>query len=219
MNRARAAERKELQTLREQIPHLQKRLKMMQQEMEKIDMGALASERQGTIELWRKMAVCQRHSRTNAEQENHKLRELVREHNELTNLNLQLFLQTIQGHVETIERLPYPWPCRRQCAVPLESSDNWLFKDMAGTIDFVHRQVLRVFSIKPKNAHPRLFADKILPYSVELTGDAAWQFFAHSFRRPTTRFFYHAQTTQLSKSFDRTLLHDCLASNSQPIQI
>ncbi|EGZ08964.1 hypothetical protein PHYSODRAFT_466284, partial [Phytophthora sojae] len=26
--------------------------------------------------------------------------------------------------------------------------------------------------------------------------DAAWQYFAHSFRRPTTRYYYHTETTQ-----------------------
>lgn len=62
-------------------------------------------------------------------------------------------------------------------------NDSALFRDMAGTIDFVHRQVLRVFSLtvpgtitdvtlfpNAKNAHPRLFADRVFPYSVELTG-------------------------------------------------
>ncbi|EEY67078.1 protein kinase [Phytophthora infestans T30-4] len=28
--------------------------------------------------------------------------------------------------------------------------------------------------------------------------DVAWQYFAHSFRRPTTRFYYHAETNQSS---------------------
>eukprot|EP00644_Phytophthora_capsici_P016953 jgi/Phyca11/554191/estExt2_Genewise1Plus.C_PHYCAscaffold_590197 len=31
-----------------------------------------------------------------------------------------------------------------------------------------------------------------------LTGDVAWQYFAHSFRRPTTRFYYHIESNQSS---------------------
>jgi len=47
-----------------------------------------------------------------------------------------------------------------------------------------------------EKAHCRAFADKILPFDVEAVSDAAWQFFAHSFRRPTTRFFYHTEPLQ-----------------------
>jgi hypothetical protein len=77
---------------------------------------------------------------------------------------------------------------------------------MVGSIDTVHRQVLQVYStggdVEPASfpsmdkAHCRAFADKILPFDVEAVSDAAWQFFAHSFRRPTTRFFYHMEPLQ-----------------------
>ncbi|KAF4035720.1 hypothetical protein GN244_ATG12208 [Phytophthora infestans] len=180
--------------LRAELPVLMDRLKRLHQEMDNMNIGAMAVGRQETIELWRKMALYQRQTRMSAEEENKRLRELIQQHN------------------ETIERLPDPWPCRRQYPVPLGNNDSLLFRDMAGTIDFVQRQVLRVLSLdsnsgtatdvtlfpSAKNAHPRLFADKILPYSVQLTGDVAWQYFAHSFRRPTTRFYYHAETNQSS---------------------
>ncbi|ETN20271.1 hypothetical protein PPTG_03308 [Phytophthora nicotianae INRA-310] len=216
-NRAREEQRKELLALREELPALEKRLKMLHLEMENMNIRAMSVGKQETINLWRKMALYQRQTRLSAEEENKRLRELIREHNEVTNRSIQHILSSKQGHVETIERLPDPWPCRRQYPVPLGSNDNYLFKDMAGTIDFVQRQVLRVLALdtnsgtetdvtlfpSAKNAHPRLFADKILPYSVELTGDVAWQYFAHSFRRPTTRFYYHTETNQSSG-----LVHD-----------
>ncbi|ETI41476.1 hypothetical protein, variant [Phytophthora nicotianae P1569] len=210
-NRAREEQRKELLALREELPALEKRLKMLHLEMENMNIRAMSVGKQETINLWRKMALYQRQTRLSAEEENKRLRELIREHNEVTNRSIQHILSSKQGHVETIERLPDAWPCRRQYPVPLGSNDNYLFKDMAGTIDFVQRQVLRVLALdtnsgtetdvtlfpSAKNAHPRLFADKILPYSVELTGDVAWQYFAHSFRRPTTRFYYHTETNQV----------------------
>ncbi|KAF4140919.1 hypothetical protein GN958_ATG09767, partial [Phytophthora infestans] len=160
----------------------------LHQEMENVNIGAMEVGRQETIEF--------------AEEESKRLRELIQQHNEVTNQRLQRLLHNKQGCVETIERLPDPWPCRRQYPVPLGNNDNLLFRDMAGTIDFVQRQVLRVLTLdsnsgtatdvtlfpSAKNAHPRLFADKILPYS----------YFAHSFRRPTTRFYYHAETNQSS---------------------
>ncbi|KAG1712631.1 hypothetical protein DVH05_000373 [Phytophthora capsici] len=208
-NRAREQQRKELLALREQVPVLEKRLKMLQHEMESLNLGTMAVGRQESIELWRKMALYQRQTRLSSEEENKRLRKLIREHNEVTNRSIQQLLRARQGDVEEIERLPDPWPRRRQYPVPLGSSDTVLFRDMAGTIDFVQRQVLRVLSLETnatdvtlfptaKNAHPRLFADKMLPYSVELTGDVAWQYFAHSFRRPTTRFYYHIESNQSS---------------------
>ncbi|KAG6618867.1 M96 mating-specific protein family [Phytophthora cinnamomi] len=209
-NRARAAQYKELQELRDQVPMLERRLKMLQLEIENTDPSTMTVGKQQTMELWKKMAMYQRQTRLSSEEENRRLRQLIQEHNEITTRNIQQLLQTRQGHVEKIERLPDPWPCRRQYPVPMGSNDSALFRDMAGTIDFVHRQVLRVFSLCPgtitdvtlfpnaKNAHPRLFADRMFPFSVELTGDAAWQYFAHSFRRPTTRFYYHVESTQSS---------------------
>ncbi|KAF4034259.1 hypothetical protein GN244_ATG13797 [Phytophthora infestans] len=114
-----------------------------------------------------------------AEEESKRLRELIQQHNEVTNQRLQRLLHNKQGCVETIERLPDPWPCRRQYPVPLGNNDNLLFRDMAGTIDFVQRQVLRVLTLDSNSG-------------------TATDYFAHSFRRPTTRFYYHAETNQSS---------------------
>ncbi|KAL4165675.1 hypothetical protein KRP22_014385 [Phytophthora ramorum] len=204
-NRAREEQYKELLALREQVPELERKVMMLQQEMQISTPSAVVVGQNETMELWRKLATYQRQTRLNAEEENKRLRELVREQAEVSTRTIQELLQLEEGHVETIEKPPDAWSYRRQYAVPLVSADNSLFREMADSIDFVHQQVLRVFSmsgaetdVTPKNAHPRLFADKILPFSVELTGDAAWQFFAHSFRRPTTRFYYHAESTQTS---------------------
>lgn len=99
-NRAREAQRTELLALRKQVPQLEKRLKMLHQEMENINLGAMAVGRPETMELWRKMVIYQRQTRMDAEEENKRLRELLREHNDVTNRNIQHLLQTKQGRVE-----------------------------------------------------------------------------------------------------------------------
>lgn len=94
-------------------------------------------------------------------------------------------------------------------AMPLEHCDGTVFKELADSIDTVYHQVLRVVNpgsilgqtdapcgFAAQNAHRPSFADRILPFGLDDTGAAAWQYFAHSFRRPTTRFYYHADTPQ-----------------------
>ncbi|KUF76765.1 hypothetical protein AM587_10011169 [Phytophthora nicotianae] len=203
-NRARESQYKELLDLRQQVPQLEKRLETLKRE--------ISSPKNGSdmMELWKKLALHERKSRESAEEENKRLRELVRENNEVTNRNVQQLLQARQEHLEgsTGHRPePWPWPYRRMYAVPINPCDGSVFREMAESIDAVHRHVLRVynpalnyttpFSTRAE-VHCRAIADKILPYDVDSVGDAAWQFFAHSFRRPTTRFYYHADSHEAS---------------------
>ncbi|KUF95763.1 hypothetical protein AM588_10006858 [Phytophthora nicotianae] len=202
-NRARESQYKELLDLRQQVPQLEKRLETLKRE--------ISSPKNGSdmMELWKKLALHERKSRESAEEENKRLRELVRENNEVTNRNVQQLLQARQEHLEgsTGHRPePWPWPYRRMYAVPINPCDGSVFREMAESIDAVHRHVLRVynpalnyttpFSTRAE-VHCRAIADKILPYDVDSVGDAAWQFFAHSFRRPTTRFYYHADSHEV----------------------
>ncbi|KAG3170934.1 hypothetical protein PI126_g2102 [Phytophthora idaei] len=202
-NRAREAQYKELLALRQQVPQLEKCL-------ETLKSGILAPK-QGSdmMELWKKLAMHERKSRESAEGENRRLRELVRDNAEVTNRSAQQLLQTRQEQLEGCSHStgqrpdPWPWPCRRMYAVPINPCDGNVFREMAESIDAVHRHVLRVynpdlnyttpFSTRGE-VHCRAIADKILPYDVNSVGDAAWQFFAHSFQRPTTRFYYHTDS-------------------------
>ncbi|POM75651.1 M96 mating-specific protein family [Phytophthora palmivora] len=208
-NRAREAQRKELLALREQIPHLEKRLETLKRNVSMPPQGAIM------MELWRKVALHERKTRENAEEENRRLRDLVRENAEVTTQNVQQLLQTRPESVESCSHIcesrpePWPWPYRRMYAVPIDPRDGNMLREMAESIDVVHRQVLQVYSTDSnpyvfdttrfpttEKTHCRVFADKILPFSVDEVGDAAWQFFAHSFRRPTTRFYYHTDSHQ-----------------------
>ncbi|KAJ8524143.1 hypothetical protein ON010_g16975 [Phytophthora cinnamomi] len=100
-NRARAAQYKELQELRDQVPMLERRLKMLQLEIENTDPSTMTVGKQQTMELWKKMAMYQRQTRLSSEEENRRLRQLIQEHNEITTRNIQQLLQTRQGHVES----------------------------------------------------------------------------------------------------------------------
>ncbi|KAF4030153.1 hypothetical protein GN244_ATG18023 [Phytophthora infestans] len=202
-NRARESQYKKLLALREHVPQLEKCLETLQ--------SKISTPKQGTdmMELYKKLAMHERKSRENADEENRRLRELVRENNEVTNRNVQQLLQTRQENLEisshsTAQRPePWPWPLRRIYAVPIKPCDGSVFQEMAESIDAVHRHVLQVYSpdlnyttpfSTSGEVHCQAIADKILPYDVESVGDAAWQFFAHSFRRPTTRFYYRTDS-------------------------
>ncbi|KAL3658329.1 hypothetical protein V7S43_016713 [Phytophthora oleae] len=199
-NRARESQHQELLALREQVPQLQEQLQTLKQ---KVSIPTMK-------EMWRKLAMHERKSRENAEEENRRLRELVRENADVTNQNVLQVLQTRQDEVQVCPYLadprpePWPWPYRRMYALPMDPRDGNVFREMSESVDLVHQQVLQVYSHPNSReqedttefstagkAHCRAFADKILPYDVDSVGDAAWQFFAHSFRRPTTRFYYH----------------------------
>ncbi|KAG1693253.1 hypothetical protein DVH05_023718 [Phytophthora capsici] len=198
-NRARESQQKELQTLREQVPQLLEQLQTLKQKTSVLTVK----------EMWRNLAMHERKARENAEDENRRLRELVRENADATNQNVLQVLQTREGAVEVCpfkadpRPEPWPWPYRRMYALPMDSRDGNVFREMSENVDLVHRQVLQVYSREQEGrtefsttekTHCRAFADKILPYDVDAVGDAAWQFFAHSFRRPTTRFYYHTDT-------------------------
>ncbi|GMF28263.1 unnamed protein product [Phytophthora lilii] len=90
-NRAREAQRKELLAFRDQVPQLEQRLKMLQEEVNNSNPEAMAVGRTETMELWRKMAIYQRQTRLSAEEENKRLREL----------GIQHLLQFKQGPVES----------------------------------------------------------------------------------------------------------------------
>ncbi|GMF20199.1 unnamed protein product [Phytophthora lilii] len=224
-NRAREAQHRELLALREQVPQLEQRLAELQREIR--GRNAAAGGSAVMMDLWKKLAMHELQAREHAEEENGKLRGLVRENADVMTQNLQQLLQTKQEvrvamppsrlwwhvftsmlFVQTIEPSPDPWPYWRMYAVPIDACDRSLFREMAKSIDVVHRQVLQLYCTdadvgekldsallsSTKNAYRRSFADKILPFDVDAVGDAAWQFFAHSFRRPTTRFYYHTDS-------------------------
>ncbi|RLN54646.1 hypothetical protein BBJ28_00016518 [Nothophytophthora sp. Chile5] len=95
-NRARDARRSELLALREQVPSMEKRLNFLQE-------AALAGNRDaigaGTDKLessWRKLALHQLQTRVDAEEENARLGELVREHVAITTQCVQQLVQNGQ---------------------------------------------------------------------------------------------------------------------------
>ncbi|KAG7375211.1 hypothetical protein PHYBOEH_003172, partial [Phytophthora boehmeriae] len=206
-NRARAAQYQELLALRELVPKLQRRLQHLEEEMQRRQTEALAVERNESLELWKKMAKHQEQTREHAEEENQRLRELVKEQAEISHRSVQQLLQTRQSLLQTHPR-PYLSPYRRMYAVPLRHCDGAVFREMADSIDAVHHEVLEVFgagsscrekqssAVSSGNGYSQFFADKVLPFDLDATGAAAWQFFAHSFRRPTTRFYYHKDSRQ-----------------------
>lgn len=205
-NRARDSEQKELLALSEQIPKLEKRLEAWKRR------SSTTGKETDMLHLWKKLAMHERKTRENAQEENRRLRDLVRENAEVTTRNVQQLLQTRLEECPhtTTEHRPDPWPgpYRRMHALPVDPRDGNLFREMAESIGVVHRQVLQVYSTDGNAAqfpsagktHRRTFADKILPFDIDSVGAAAWQFFAHSFRRPTTRFYYHTDSHQVRSS-------------------
>lgn len=207
-NRAREAQYQELLALREQVPRLEKHLAELQEQAQ--------HKSSPMLDLWRKLATVERQSRANAEDENRRLRALVRENADATAQSVHQLLQTNtcrQEHSgsEADAWPPERWPYRHVYAVPVDPSDGNLIQEMATSVDAVYRQVLQVYSPESVqgtsecpatrfqsvgNAHRRRFADKELPFDVDSVADAAWQFFAHSSRRPTTRFYYHPDAHQ-----------------------
>ncbi|OWZ07512.1 hypothetical protein PHMEG_00020086 [Phytophthora megakarya] len=210
-NRARDAQHQELLTLREQVPQLENRLEKLKRNATKPIQGTCM------MGLWKKLALHERMTRENAEEENRRLRDLIRENSEVTTQNVQHLLQTRQDPVECCpfmsEKRPKPssWPYRRMYAVPIDPRDGNIFQEMAESIDAVYHQVLQVYSTDSNcgSSHAthfpttektqyRSFGDKILQFEVNVVGDGFWQFFAHSLRRPTTRFYYHTDSHQSS---------------------
>ncbi|KAE9032537.1 hypothetical protein PR003_g9466 [Phytophthora rubi] len=128
-NRAREAQYKELLALREQVPRLEKHLTELQEQAQP-----------SVLHLWRKLAMLERQSRANAEDENCRLRALVSENADATMQNVQQLLQTnTQEHdSQTVERSsdlwppdprpPDPWPYRR---MPVDPSDGNLMRETA----------------------------------------------------------------------------------------
>ncbi|KAE9224320.1 hypothetical protein PF004_g12244 [Phytophthora fragariae] len=82
-NRAREAQYKELLALREQVPRLEKHLTELQEQAQP-----------SVLHLWMKLAMLERQSRANAEDENCRLRALVSENADATMQNVQQLLQT-----------------------------------------------------------------------------------------------------------------------------
>ncbi|RLN92306.1 hypothetical protein BBJ28_00026754 [Nothophytophthora sp. Chile5] len=207
-NRAREAQRSELLALREQVPSMEKRLHSLQASVlaGRRDATGVGTERLQEESSWRKLAKHQLQTRVNAEEENTRLVELVREHVAITTQRVQELVQNGQqlqvrfssllGNFGRGKSSLHLRPFKRAYAVPLVRSDAADFQTLVNNIDKVYHEVLHVFKTGLdtegarglENAQYRMFADKTLPFDVHATGAAAWRYFAHSMGRKKARF-------------------------------
>ncbi|KAF4140917.1 hypothetical protein GN958_ATG09765 [Phytophthora infestans] len=190
-NGAREMRRREVQFLRTCVDGMEKQLTALKEEVEQraeLHSAMLASEDAALMSMWRDLATRQLDRRLASEKENSRLKCALEAHNKLREI-LQQALNTKIAREAMKTGLIQEKRTRRVHGVPLEAADRDVFQELEVEVDSVYREAASVFDTG-EGTSLGVFGEKMLPFDVHTTAEAAWRCLAHAFQHEKCRFLY-----------------------------
>ncbi|KAG7378911.1 hypothetical protein PHYPSEUDO_009308 [Phytophthora pseudosyringae] len=199
-NGAREMRRREVQFLRTCVEGLEKQLTALKEDAEQraaLRNAAISVEDTDPLmSMWRELATRQLDRRLAAEREKNRLKCALEAHSKLREI-LQQALTTKVAQEAMEAGLAQGKRTRRVHGVPLEAADRAIFQELEVGVDSVYHEAAEVFfqADTGKGTSLGVFGEKMLPFDVHTTAEAAWRCLAHAFQHDKCRFSYNKEKT------------------------
>ncbi|KAG7383190.1 hypothetical protein PHYBOEH_010020 [Phytophthora boehmeriae] len=226
-NGAREQRRREVQFLRHCAKGLQNQLDALREgadlraERQKLRDAALTQDSDESTALagvWKDLATRQLDQRLASERENARLKSAMKDQRKLREM-LQKALQTRVARRVMETSASQEKRTRRVHGVPLEASDQDVFKELEAGVDDICHEADMVFfhaDTAGDGACLGVFGDKTLPFDLHTTAKAAWGCLAHSLEHDKYQFSY---TRERKIEHSSEVVHDDTVVESFGVEI
>ncbi|CAH0519703.1 unnamed protein product [Peronospora belbahrii] len=221
-NRAREIRRQEVQFLRTCAIRLETELNALNEAVEqraqlRVAMEGLDETNASSMRLWKELATRQLEHRLASERENSRLKGALEDHRKLREM-LERVLNTRVARRVMETSLTQEKRTRRVHGVALEASDQEVFQELEGGVDFVYHEAAKVFVQEDMGnmTSPGLFEEKTLPFDLQATAEAAWRCLAHAFQNEKYTLSYNRE---IQKNDSEKGVHDNTVVESFGVEI
>ncbi|GMF43354.1 unnamed protein product [Phytophthora fragariaefolia] len=234
-NKAREQQRNELLYLREKVEEMEQELKALQstrrpKTRNESEVDGRSGEYTNQVsapsgfrapDVWKEVASHQLQQRLKSERENRRLKAVLEGQIKIGKSLAKLLEAT--ATTQPMESCLYgPQRTRRMHASAPDRTGPGIFAELMAGVDDSYREVDEVFRanglgdmessfsdakmcVGPDGVYMEIFANKVLPFDVQSTGTAAWQYFAKSMEHMPFRFFYQKDPQNLETT-DNTIV-------------
>eukprot|EP00644_Phytophthora_capsici_P016951 jgi/Phyca11/574135/estExt2_Genewise1.C_PHYCAscaffold_590201 len=206
--------RREVQFLRTCVMGLERQLNALREgaqqraQMRTATTGTDASS--ATTGMWKDMATRQLEQRLVSERENSRLKAAEEDQNKLREMLERALNTRVAKRVMETSLTPEKRTTRVH-GVALDVSDHDTFQELEIGVDSVYHEAARIFfqaDTGDSTCVGGVFGEKILPFDLHTTADAAWRCLAHAFHHEKYNFSYSRERRKNDSSdvtFDDTV--------------